>query len=312
MRLLIDCDTGIDDALMLLYLAASPEAEIVAVGSVHGNIPAMLAAENSRRVLERAGLDRVPVAVGAARPLVQPLEMAVDVHGRDGLGEVWLPPPGVPPLTGHSAAEQIVGLTRQAPGELTVLATGPLTNLALALLLEPELPRLVRRVVVMGGAVGVPGNITPVAEANVWHDADAAEAVLGAGWPLTLVGLDVTMQTILTGPPLERLATAEAEIPRFAWHILQFYLDRYQSFLGYRGCALHDPLAAALALDPALARYDTAPVRVELSGTTTRGMTVMDRRLFREHEPDDRPAVEVAVDVDAERFLARFMERLGA
>lgn len=310
MRLLVDCDTGIDDALMLLYLAGSPEVEVVAVGSVHGNIPSPLAAANSRRVLELTRLRDVPVYVGAGRPLAQPLATSELVHGADGLGNVDCPFPQVPPYAGKSWPEVLVRLARAHPGELTLLATGPLTNVALALLLEPELQRLLARVVVMGGAVSVPGNATPLAEANIWHDPEAADLVLHAGWDLTLVGLDVTMQTILTGERLDRLAAASGPVPSFAWRILQHYLDVYETSLGYRGCALHDPLAAAVALDPSLVHCDRAPVHVELRGTLSRGQTILDRRRFRDSISDDRQPISVAIEVEREQFLERFLQRL--
>jgi purine nucleosidase len=162
----------------------------------------------------------------------------------------------------------------------------------------------------MGGAVGVPGNATATAEANVWHDPEAADAALGAGFNLTLVGLDVTMQAILRGPHLDRLQVAEGAIPRFAWSILQHYLGAYQNYLGYRGCALHDPLAAAVLLDADLVTYDVAPVRVETQGALTRGQTVMDRRPGRPIDLDDRPPISVAMDVDVGRFLDLFLGRL--
>jgi purine nucleosidase len=312
MRLLVDCDTGIDDALMLLYLAGSPEAEIVAVGSVHGNISAQQAANNTRVVLEVVGLNDVPVTVGAALPLAQPLLTSEYVHGDDGLGSTGWRTPRIPPVEGESAAAQIVRLARAEPGSFTLLASAPLTNLALALLLEPDLPALIPRVVIMGGAIACPGNITPLAEANIWHDPEAADLVLGAGWDLTLVGLDVTMQTILTGQYLDRLHAAQGAVPRFAWEIIQFYLGFYQTSIGYWGCAMHDPLAAAIALDPSFARYQRGPVSVELRGSETRGMTVMDRRGYRDTVPIPRSPVSVAMEVDAERFLDQFLTRLGA
>jgi len=308
-RLVVDCDTGIDDALALLFLAQSPQVEIVAVGSVHGNVTAALAAANTQRVFDLVHRSEIPIAVGAARPLAQELQTSGRVHGDDGLGNTNRLPPSRPPVDG-SAAEQIVRLARAHPAEFTLLATGPLTNLALALLLEPELPRLIARVVVMGGAIVVPGNATAVAEANVWHDPEAADLVLGAGWDLTLVGLDVTMQTILQGDNLERLQTAAGPIPRFAAEILEHYLDYYQRFLGFRGCALHDPLAAAIALDPSLATYEHLPARVELHGNLTRGQTVVDRRGSRSFYPHSAHAISIAVHVDALKFMNDFLERM--
>jgi purine nucleosidase len=309
--LLLDMDPGIDDALAILYAVGSGQAEIVAAGSVHGNVTAEAAAANLRRLLDFCGCGAVPVAVGARRPLAQPLATATWVHGADGLGGLavagsdWLPTAEGRPI-GEGAADQIVRCCRQRPGELTIVATGPLTNLALALLLEPELPRLVRRVVVMGGAVTVPGNLTPHAEANIGHDPEAADLVLTAGWPLTLVGLDVTMRVLLRAPELARLQAASTPAARLASAALAHYVGVYQGFLGERACPLHDPLAVAVALDPDLVRCEPLPVRVELRGAHTRGMTCADRRGPAAASADG-PAVDVALAVDAPRFLARFL-----
>lgn len=198
---------GIDDAIAVLYLASRPHVSIVAAGSVHGNTPADLAAGTLLRVLTMAGLADVPVALGAARPMARPAHFAAEVHGDDGLGNT-VDGTAQGAVTGESAPEQIVRLARSAPGRYDLLATGPLTNLGIALLLEPELPRLIRSVVVMGGAASACGNKTPLAEANIWHDPEAAKLVLNAAWPVTMVGLDVTMRTYLGGPAIARLAAA--------------------------------------------------------------------------------------------------------
>lgn len=275
-RVVVDCDTGVDDALALLYLAAEPGTEIIAAGSVHGNVGAELAAANTLRVLELAGLPDVPVAVGAGRPLAQPLETAESVHGQDGLGGAGFPEPRARPVPG-SAAEQLVRLAREQPRGFDLLATGPLTNLALALLLEPELPRLIPRVVVMGGATAAPGNVTPVAEANIWHDPEAAALVLAAPWQLTLVPLDVTDTVLLGEPELARLERDGGPVAQFCWKILQHYLDFHLDTVGRRICPLHDPLAAMLLTHPHLADYEQATVTVECGGGS-RGATIVDRR----------------------------------
>jgi inosine-uridine nucleoside N-ribohydrolase len=309
-KIVLDCDTGVDDALALLYLAPlvrSGEIELVAAGTVHGNVAPETGALNTLRVLERAGLPDVPVAVGAARPMAQPLHLAADVHGSDGLGGLGLPAPDGRPIVA-SAAEQLVTLARAHPGELTLLAIGPLTNLGLALLLEPSLPELVRGVVVMGGAFGHHGNITSHAEANIWHDPEAAELVLSAGWPVTLVPLDVTHATALDGTWLDRLAAASGEVARFADRLLESYVAWYRKSLGVRGAVIHDALAAMLMVDPSLGEYTERPVRVELRGEHTRGTTLWDRRLYAEDA--GRPAVKVAVRADVETFRERLLTSL--
>jgi purine nucleosidase len=309
-KILLDCDTGVDDALALLYLAPlirSGEVELVAAGTVHGNVAPETGALNTLRVLERAGVPGVPVAVGAARPMAQPLHLAANVHGTDGLGGLGLPAPEARPVE-TSAAERLAALAREHPGELTLLAIGPLTNVAIALLLEPSLPRLIRQVVVMGGAFDHQGNITSHAEANIWHDPEAAELVLSAGWPVTLVPLDVTHATALDGEWLDRLAAADGEIARFAGRLLESYVAWYRRSLGVRGAVIHDALAAMLMVDPSLGEYAERPVRVELRGEHTRGTTLWDRRRYAEE--GDRPAVTVAVRADAEAFRERLLASL--
>jgi purine nucleosidase len=312
--ILLDCDTGVDDAVAMLYLATlirRGEAELAAVGTVHGNVSAETAAYNSLRVLELAGLGEVPVAVGAARPMAQQLHVAADVHGRDGLGETYPPAPAGRPVDG-TAAGQLVRLARSRPGELTVVAIGPLTNLGLALLLEPELPGLVREVVVMGGALDACGNVTGHAEANIWHDPEAAELVLSAGWPLVLVPLDATMPTAVDAGWLARLAAADSEFARFAAAVLEHYVGYYTRWLGRRTCVIHDALAVMAAVDPSIAEYEESQVRVELRGEHTRGATVWDRRPGSAEilGADPRPAVKVAVGSDVAAFQDRLLAAL--
>lgn len=194
----VDCDPGIDDAVALAYLAARPEVEIVGIGAVFGNNAVDVTAQNALRLLDLYDRPDVPVAVGATRPLVQEPRLAGHVHGGNGLGDVKLPDPVRAPVP-ETAAELLVRLVRENPGEIDVLAVGPLTNLALALGLEPRLPALVRRLVVMGGAVEVPGNVSSHAEANIANDPEAAEAVFAAGFDLDIVALDITMRTVATG-----------------------------------------------------------------------------------------------------------------
>jgi purine nucleosidase len=309
-RLILDGDWGVDDALSTLYLASQPDVEIVAVGTVHGNTPADSAAHNAIAVLDLAGLPEVPVAVGARRPLAQEAEFSAMVHGEDGLG-------GAAPATvsrspvATSGAEQLAATARMYPGECTVVATGPLTNLALALLLEPRLPELVAGVVLMGGTVDHPGNVAPLVEANIGHDPEAADLVFGAGWPLTQVGLDVTMTTWLEGEDLARIAQSDTARGRFAWAILQHYLAFYFERHGRRGCPLHDVSAAILALHPGLGTYLQAPVSVDLRSEHNRGMLVVDRRAYRDPAAGPgRPPVDLAMDVDRPELLRGFLDGL--
>lgn len=308
--LLLDCDPGIDDALAILLAARSPEARLVGITTVRGNVDARTGALNALRALEAAGLTGVLVAAGCDRWLVQPAADSRHVHGQDGLGNTFLPPPQGQPVPQH-AVELLRELSRQYEGRLVVVAVGPLTNLAVALALDPDLPRRVARVVVMGGAARPPGNVTPVAEANVYHDPEAAQAVFSAPWPLTMVGLDVTMQVRLTAPQVEELARSGDPAGAFAARIVPFYMDYYAPILGQRACPLHDPLAVGVALDPTLVRTVPARLEVETSGRLTRGMTVVDLRPRTRASAQEAGATcRVCLEVDAPRFLERFLERL--
>lgn len=300
--LILDMDVGIDDAVAIAYLATRTDAEIAAVGSVHGNVEAPLAAENALRVLETCGLPDVPVAVGSWRPLAQPLATAGWVHGDDGLGNTNQPPPRGRVSEEH-AVDQLIRLVHERPGQLDVVATGPLTNLAAALVMDRELPRLVRSVVVMGGALHAIGNASPTAEANVFHDPEAAQLVFSAGWPVMMVGLDVTMETRLETDDLDRLAGATTPHGRLVASILEHYVGIYARAFGRRVCPLHDPLAAGIALDPTLvtASLET-DVRVELVGGT-RGMTIVDRRPWYQPPAEAEAIVRVATEVDGRRFV---------
>ncbi|RJQ77794.1 nucleoside hydrolase [Pseudonocardiaceae bacterium YIM PH 21723] len=314
--LVLDTDPGVDDALAILYLAAQPDTRIVAVGSAIGNMPADASAANALRVLELAGLTGVPVAVGASRPL-NGLPWTADaevVHGADGLGGHAGPPPAGRPVR-ESAAEQLVRLARQRPGELTLLAMAPLTNVALALRLEPELPRLLREVVWMGGAVDVPGNVSIKAEANAWNDPEAAEQVLAAGFSLRMVPLDVTEHAWADPGWLGALRDRGGDLARTAADWLAVYVDYYCSIPGDPrgpGCALHDPLAVAIALDPELADYEEHQVVVELAGHA-RGATWVDRRLevMPGSELPARRPVRVALKADGAAMLDRLHRALG-
>lgn len=297
--------------MAMLFLTGSG-GTFDAIGSVHGNVPAPLGAANALRVLDVAGVTGVPVRVGAQRPMAQPLLTAEMVHGQDGLGNVNRPA-SAEPLQSGSAAQQIVDLARSRPGEFTLVAVGPLTNLGLALLLEPELPTLIPEVVVMGGAIQPPGNITPFAEANVWHDPEAAALVTEAPWQVTFATVDATMQTVLKPEHLEALETANTPSGRFVWSILQHYLDFYQNSLGVRSCPLHDPLAIGLALYPELATYRTLPTRLELRGTETRGAMICDLRSGTEAAGGaggDWWPVRYVDELDVERFQALFIQAL--
>ncbi|MFI5262121.1 MAG: nucleoside hydrolase [Candidatus Limnocylindrales bacterium] len=318
---ILDVDTGIDDSLAILYACASPEVELVAVTCVSGNVEARQVAENTRAVLELVGRSDVEVALGREVPLVRPLMTTPETHGPRGIGYAVLPPASRP-LSPRHAADLIGDEARRRPGEVTLVAVGPQTNVAVALEREPALPALLRRLVFMGGAFRAPGNTTPVSEWNVAVDPDAAKAVaaafspdLGAGAPQRplALGLDVTEQAIVRPADLERLYARAGGTPdsdpvlRFIADALRFYIEFHERNDGFRGAHMHDPLAMAAALDPTLVTTEPVAVDIELVGTLTGGQTVADWR----HHWGRPPNMDVAVAVRADAFLERFIDRVG-
>jgi len=311
-KIIIDTDPGVDDAMAILFAFLSPEVEVVGLTTIFGNVYTPQATQNALRLAEFAGRPDVPVATGAELPLVAPLDYVADfVHGHDGLGNTNPPPPRGQAVS-ISAAQFIVETVMANPGQITLVPVGPLTNLALALALEPRLAENVAEVVIMGGAATVNGNVTPAAEANIIHDPHAADVVFSANWPVTMVGLDVTMQTKMTGDYLASLQTSKTG--RFIFKIAQFYLDFHRR--RYPGCDFihtHDPSALAYVIDPTLFTTVRGPVRVVTEGIAA-GQTLLDT-VQQWHAPNPwtevRPA-NVCVAVDSERLLALYKARITA
>jgi purine nucleosidase len=320
--LILDVDTGVDDALALLYACASPEVELVAATCVMGNVTIAQAVRNTLWVLELAGRSDVEVAEGAGRPLVRDHTPFRVVHGSEGLGFVTPPAPAGGP-SARSAATLIVEAARARPGEVQLVATGPLTNVAIALTEEPDLPNLLRGFAIMGGAFARGGNTTPAAEANIWMDPDAAQAVFrgfdGAEeekLPLC-VGLDVTERAILTSSDLDAIgggAAAASHLGGFLREAVPFYIDFHATTRGLDGAYMHDPLAVAAAIDPSLVTLHTTRVEVETDGRWTLGETVADLLGIR-RSPwlvawENGDNARVALDVDERAFIERFVQRL--
>lgn len=307
--LLFDVDTGIDDALAILLALGAPGVETVGIGTVAGNVDVDKATVNTLRVLEVAGRSDIPVFRGCEHPLIQRLYDASDVHGDDGMGNSGLPIPAKVASRVH-AVDNMIQLARERPNELTLVALGPLTNVAVALRLEPRLPKLIRRLVIMGGAYAHPGNMSGLAEFNIWVDPDAAKAVIESGFDTTIVPLDATMQVLLTDEHLR--SVGDGEIARFARSITREYMDLYEKHRGVRASAMHDPLATAIAIDPSIIiDGQHLPVTVEVDGTWTRGMTIADRRPGppRENAPIGRAIV--CFKPDASRFFSMLLTGLA-
>jgi purine nucleosidase len=307
MKVLLDADTGVDDAIGLLYLAHAQHqglVDIVGTGTVGGNVDVDLTTRNTLKLWELAGLD-IPVARGANKPLLSPLHEASHVHGIDGLAGTNLTPPRTVE-TGEHAVDQILRLSHEYAGELILLAFGPLTNLGIAFVRDPGLTKRIRRVVLMGGSTET-GNVTATAEANVANDPEAARMVFTSGAPITMVGLNVTHQTCLLHKDLEPLKQIDNERSRFVLCLIQFMMDAYAKF-GWEPpiCVLHDPLSAGVCLHPDMIITKKLYVDVETDGKLTRGMTVVDSRPM----PAGAPNVDVAVEVDVQRFVSDFMEAL--
>jgi len=312
--LLIDCDTGIDDALALLYACASPEAEIVGVSCVAGNVGLPDVLRNTLAVLDLAGRADVEVAAGCDSPIGRPLRIADDTHGPTGLGYAELAAPSGT-AGSRDAAEMIVAEARARPGEVTLVTLGPLSNVAVALEREPGLPRLLRRLVMMVGAYRSPGNTAPTMEWNAGVDPEALAATI-RGWAATdapqpiAFGLDVTERAKMTPDHLERLAQAvgDADDPiiRFVEDALRFYFEFHSRYDGFHGAFIHDALVVAAALDPALARTEALAVEVELEGRWTTGETVTDWRRHWDRAPD----LDIAVEADSGEFFERFIDRV--
>jgi len=319
-RIIIDTDPGVDDALAIILALRSPELAVEAITTVNGNTCLAQATENALRVLEVLGLpEPPPVVKGADRPLVREPFPSASIHGRDGLGEVsHMKFPGgkkkypAPRLKAADryAPELICELAARSPGELTLVALGPLTNVALALTIDPKLAGNVKEIVAMGGAYSVCGNVTPAAEFNFFCDPEAAHEVITSGVPITLVGLDVTLQARLSRHALIEATRKRTKLNRFlrdsTGHVMDFYRERQ----GYHGCSVHDALAMMVAIDKSFVGTKRAHVDVETKGELTSGMSVADLRPYaRGHV--GAPNADVALYVDPARFERFLLERVA-
>lgn len=313
-RILIDTDPGIDDALALFLAVASPEVQIEAVTTVSGNVPIHMTTRNALALLELAKRPDIVVARGSDRPLLIPPVFAEHVHGQNGIGNVLLPDPQQQSV--NNAVSTIIQKIVQAPGEVTLVALGPLTNLALAVRCEPRIAQLVREVVIMGGALRVPGNVTPAAEFNMFCDPHAAHIVLHAGWPIRIVPLDVTQKTLMTREQFASLAANGHPVPQCILSMVDNYFEEFSTPRGITTFTMHDPLCLAAAIHPDLITWKNAYVDIELHGTLTLGETIayfeqledLDPTLAQQHKPN----ALAGMMVDSERFISLFMETISS
>jgi purine nucleosidase len=306
---ILDCDPGHDDMVAILLAAAHPRIDLLAITTVAGNGTLERTTHNARAVCSMAGIRDVPIAAGAAGPLVGTLRTAAHVHGESGLEGAELAGPDVP-LAPEHAVDLMARLLREAAQPVTLVPTGPLTNVALLLRTHPGLADRVREIVLMGGSTGV-GNVEPLAEFNIHVDPEAADVVFSSGLPVTMCGLNVTHQALATEEVLERLSALGTPLADTVVRLLGFFRDRYRDLWGLPAPPVHDPVAVARVIDADLVRCEEAHVAVELHGTHTRGATVCDRFGVRGRTPNAR----VAMELDAAGFwelIVAAVERLGS
>jgi purine nucleosidase len=306
-RLIIDTDPGIDDALAILLALASPEVKIEGLTVVSGNTIAAQGMLNALGILELAGADGIPVSMGVPIPLVQPLLVAPETHGEIGLGYARLPKPRLKPNPGH-AVDWIIDTVLSAPGEICLVAIGPLTNIAMAIRREPRLVGAVQEMIIMGGAIRAGGNTTPLAEFNIYCDPHAAHIVFHSGMPITLVPLDVTYQAILTKADVQCLLQIPSPITQFIVDATRFYMEFHGEYQQIEGCVINDPLALALTFAPYLVDAQKLYVDVDISGGVSMGKTFADFYSMHKKEPN----MQIALGVRPRDFIELFMERILA
>ena len=303
--IILDCDPGIDDALAIAFAHGHPGVELAGITTVAGNVGLARTTRNALAVADFVGATTVPVTPGCAGPLLRPALDARDVHGETGLGGAVLPESGRAPRAGH-AADFIIDSIAAAPGEITLVATGPLTNIGLALRREPRLAGWVRDFVIMGGSASR-GNVTPAAEFNIWADPEAASVVFGAGWTVRMIGLDVTLRARATAAVQERMGEFGVLGADLLLPALARYADSAVTSGGRppappdnpetaEGPPVHDVCAVVSVVSPDIFTYTPAAVQVETTGRLTSGMTVT------EFFPSVIPNAAVATDIDVDRF----------
>jgi len=308
-RIILDTDPGVDDALAFLLAFSSPEIKVEAVTTVDGNVDVEKGTRNARQLLEFLGRGDVPVARGAEHPMLRKMEHAEKFHGKTGLMDAILPEPKMK-IDTRRAAQLIIDEAGSLGKDLTIVAIGPLTNVATAILADPTIPENVNGLVIMGGAFGLTpygtGNANAVAEFNIWHDPDAAKLVFDSGIPTTCIGLDTTthpdyrMSKAMYG----EIVAKKTKRSKLIEGLCGTLVERFNGF------SLHDPMAMAYVADPTMFKTERHRVEVETVGTHTLGMTVVDRRRFhRKENQEDKH--DVIIEVDAPRFHRMIMDRVA-
>ena len=296
-KILLDCDPGHDDAVAMMLAWGNPSIELLGVTTVGGNQTLDKVTRNALSVATVVGMHDVPIAAGCRLPPVRPVEIAPDVHGDSGLDGVELPEPAVELDPRHGVDLIIETIMSNEPGTVTLVPTGPLTNIAMAARKEPRIVERVQEVVLMGGGYHV-GNWSPVAEFNIKVDPEAAHIVFNEKWPIVMVGLDLTHQALATDEVAERIAAVPGSVSQFTLGLFTFFRKAYQDAQGFEFPPVHDPCTLAYLIDPTIVETVKVPLDVELNGSLTTGMTVAD---FRAPAPEDCHT-KVATRLDAPRF----------
>jgi purine nucleosidase len=304
-RVVLDTDPGIDDALAILLALASPEIELAGVSVTGGNCSLSDGVRNALNVLAIGGRPDLPVFPGVALPLLRPPFTAPLTHGDAGLGYARLSDSPTPPANEH-AVDMIIREIMAAPGEVTLVAVAPLTNVALAVRKEPRIAEAVHEVIIMGGALRAEGNTSPLAEFNFYVDPHAAHIVLESGLPITLLPWDITRDVLMTQADVDRLLLVDSPVSRFIADATRFYIEFHEAYFGYAGCSVNDPVAVALVFLPELARTESLHVDIETASELTIGKSVCDFLGKSGREPNAR----VVLDFDSARFIALFVERM--
>ncbi|XP_028776653.1 probable uridine nucleosidase 2 [Neltuma alba] len=312
-KIIIDTDPGIDDAMAIFLALRSPELEVIGLTTIYGNVYTTLATRNALHLLEVAGRTDIPVAEGSHVTLTKgtKLRIADFVHGADGLGNQNFPPPKGKHIE-ESAVDFLIRQAKINPGKVTVVALGPLTNIALAIQQDPDFSKNIGQIFLLGGAFAVNGNVNPAAEANIFGDPDAADVVFTSGADIVAVGINVTHQVVLTAADREKLASSKGKFAQYLNKILDVYFSYHFEAYDTAGVYLHDPTTLLAAVNPSLLTYAEGTVRVQTNGIT-RGLTILynkQKRFGEVTEWSDKPSVKVAVTVDAPAVVKLVMDRL--
>jgi inosine-uridine nucleoside N-ribohydrolase len=293
-KIIIDCDPGHDDALAILLAARHPQIELLAITTVAGNQSVEKTTGNALKVCTLANIRNVPIARGMDRPLVRPAKHAPDIHGESGMDGPHIPEPDIKPDPRH-AVDLLIELLLSSDGDITLVPTGPLTNIASAIRKEPAIVPKIRAISLMGGAIGL-GNVTPAAEFNIHTDPEAAEIVFGCGRPITMVPLEVTHQALATEEIVNRLRSVNRPVATFAADLLVFFAETYHRVFGFPAPPLHDPCAVAAVIDPTIIKAHDMFVAIECEGAWTAGRTVCDVYSKLGQKPNARVGYGLEVD----------------